>query len=113
MKRMAEGHQRILWPFYPIVLTVVGMAVVLSGEFNRRGHWQRVTIAVVCGMVLLFSSIGLRGAMALNPSIVSAGYINALLPVLIGGLVLLDKLPMHRLYRFKPSRLFKAQAGQA
>ena len=109
LKRRAEGHQRLLWPLYPIVLTVVGMAVMLSGQFNRRGHWQRVTAAVICGMVLLFASIGLRGAMALNPAITPMGYVNALAPIFISVLVLLDRLPLHRLPRLRPS----LQVGQA
>lgn len=88
MKRRAEGHQRLIWPFYPLVLTLVALAVLLSGQFNRRGHWQRITAAVLMGAVLLFSAIGLRGAMALKPDMVALAYINLLLPAAIAAYVL-------------------------
>lgn len=79
-RRRAEGHQRIIWPFYSLVLAVVACAVLLSGQFNRRGHWQRIAIAVAAGVVLLFASIGLRGAMALNPNLTLLAYLNVVLP---------------------------------
>jgi lipopolysaccharide export system permease protein len=82
-KRNAEGHQRLIWPAYALVLTMVAMGVLLTGQFNRRGHWQRITLATLLGVIILFSAVGLRGAMALRPEIVVAGYLNLLLPLLV------------------------------
>ncbi|NBX03776.1 MAG: LPS export ABC transporter permease LptF [Alphaproteobacteria bacterium] len=96
MRRFAEGHQRLIWPFYSLALAFVAVAVMLSGEFNRRGHWQRIVLASVLGVVVVFSAVGLRGAMALNPAIIPVGYLNVLLPCAIALLVLFDKWPSRR-----------------
>jgi len=80
MKRFAEGHQRLLWPAYSFCMALIAAAVLLSGEFNRRGHWQRIAIAVVFSVVILFSSVGLRGAMAQRPSMLVVAYLNLAIP---------------------------------
>jgi lipopolysaccharide export system permease protein len=81
-KRHAEGHQRIVWPIYSVVLTLIGAAVMLSGEFNRRGSWKRVAIAVICGTLLLFSEVGLRGMVAIHNELATLMYV---LPVVVSG----------------------------
>jgi lipopolysaccharide export system permease protein len=80
-KRRAEGHQRLIWPLYSLVMALVAVAVLLSGQFNRRGHWQRIGVAIIIGVVLIFSAIGLRGAMALNPAMVIVAYLNVFVPI--------------------------------
>lgn len=79
-KRFAEGHQRLLWPAYSFSLTLVALAVLLSGQFNRRGQWQRIALAVAFGVVMVFSAVGLRGIMANHPSMVPVAYLTLLLP---------------------------------
>jgi lipopolysaccharide export system permease protein len=80
-RRRAEGHQRIIWPLYPLALALVSCAVLLSGQFNRRGHWQRIAVTVALGVALIFSAIGLRGTMALNPNMAVLAYLNLLIPM--------------------------------
>jgi lipopolysaccharide export system permease protein len=88
LKRFAEGHQRLLWPVYSLCLAMVAMAVMLSGEFNRRGHWRRVAVASLIAALILFSAVGLRGAMANYPYMVVFAYLNAFLPCVIAARVL-------------------------
>lgn len=90
LKRRAEGHQRLLWPAYALTLTLVALAVLLSGQFNRRGHWQRVGIAVAFGVVILFSAVGWRGLMVTHPALVIVAYLNLLLPAVIACWLLSD-----------------------
>jgi lipopolysaccharide export system permease protein len=92
-KRIAEAHQRLLWPAYALCLTLIALAVLLSGEFNRRGHWHRIALAIVLGTTILFTAVGLRGMMAVKPYLVIAAYLNLLIPGLIAGLVLSDRMP--------------------
>ena len=79
-KRHAEAHQRILWPLYPLCLTLVALAVLLSGEFNRRGHWHRIAIAIGIGVIIIFSAVGFRGIMATRPNMIFVAYLNLLVP---------------------------------
>lgn len=90
LKRLAEGHQRLLWPLYALCLTLVAMATLFSGEFNRRGHWQRLATASVIATFLLFSAVGLRGVITSHPWLVSVAYINLMLPFAIAVYVLTD-----------------------
>jgi lipopolysaccharide export system permease protein len=92
LKRHAEGHQRLLWPMYALTLSLVAMAILLSGEFNRRGHWQRVAIASVIAAAILFSAVGLRGIMTSHPSLVIMAYLNLLIPALVAWHVLIDHM---------------------
>lgn len=90
-KRFAEGHQRILWPAYSLAITMVALAVLLSGEFNRRGHWRRIALGVGFGIVILFSSVGLRGAIAINPVLVPLAYLNLFVPMGVAYYILSDR----------------------
>lgn len=92
-KRIAEGHQRIIWPAYSLTLALVAAAVLLSGQFNRRGHWKRVSLAVGIGTAVMFSAIGLRGETAADAAMVPIAYLNLLLPAAIALLALMDRLP--------------------
>lgn len=57
----AEAHQRLTWPLFGIVLPIMVLAVLFSGEFNRRGQWKRIVMAgvSVVGMTLIY--FALRG----------------------------------------------------
>jgi len=104
-KRFAEGHQRLLWPAYTMCLTLLALAMVLSGQFNRRGNWQRLTATVVMGTILMFTAVGLRGLMASNPPVVFAAYILLVFPMAISIWVLADhsSRPSKNTLQFEPS----------
>ncbi len=92
MKRRAEGHQRIVWPAYTLILTLIAIAILFSGQFNRRGQWQKITIAVAIATFLLFAAVGIRGAMAVQPMIIPLAYLNLLLPGFIAGWIISDHI---------------------
>jgi len=96
MRRTAEGHQRLIWPLYPLTMTLIALAVLFSGEFNRRGGLHRIGFAIALGTFIVFAGVGLRGAMAINPLMVAAAYANVILPAVLAALILLDLLPRLR-----------------
>jgi len=49
---LAEAHQRITWPWFAVGLPLFVLAVLFSGEFNRRGAWRRMIVASV-GLALI------------------------------------------------------------
>lgn len=87
-KRRAELHGRILWPAYIITLTFIALSVMLSGQFNRRSGWKRLTLMILFGVVLLFSSAALRGLLASMPSLFFILYIWWLMPTLGAAYIL-------------------------
>lgn len=107
-KRYAEAQQRILWPAYTMNLTLLALAILLSGQFNRRGHWQRIATAILLATVMIFTAIGLRGLMAGNPMMVVGAYLLLLLPMAASLWVLADRGGGGR--RPAPEPLFGASA---
>ncbi|WP_448191819.1 LPS export ABC transporter permease LptF [Azospirillum sp. sgz301742] len=55
----AELHHRLSSPLFCLAFTLVALASLLSGEFNRRGQASRVTIAILAVVVLQAASLGL------------------------------------------------------
>ncbi len=95
----AEGHQRIVWPLYAVTLTLVGLAVLLSGEFNRRMRWQRNLIAVGLAAMILFIGVAIRNLTATSNAFIPLAYLNLLLPSVIAGLSLSDMRPSFKRVR--------------
>ncbi len=92
MKRRAEAHQRIVWPAYNLSLTLLALATLFSGQFNRRGQWQRITIAVVIATILLFSAVGIRGMMSVQPMMIPVAYLTLLIPAFIMSWIISDHI---------------------
>jgi lipopolysaccharide export system permease protein len=80
-KYKAEGHYRILWPLFSFVLTLVAIAALFSGQFNRRGQWKRILSATVIGVFLILLNFALRGAASSAPSLAILMYFNVIIPI--------------------------------
>lgn len=55
----AEVQQRLAWPLLALILPLLALATLSTGEFNRRGQWKRIAHAAVSiiGMVMLFFTL--------------------------------------------------------
>ena len=63
----AEGHQRLTWPLLCISLPLLVLAVMFSGEFNRRGQWKRIVLAAVMSGVFVMLYFAIRSMMVNHP----------------------------------------------
>jgi lipopolysaccharide export system permease protein len=61
--RIAEAHKRLTWPLNALVFALIGLAALLSRDFDRRGPWQSLLIATA-GVVLVQALIIAIGSMA-------------------------------------------------
>lgn len=77
----AEGHQRITWPLYNLALALLAVAILLSGEFNRRGQWKRIVIAGVAAMIVALAGVGLRNLVVKQPTMIPLmyGFVGAMM----------------------------------
>ena len=48
----SEAHRRFVLPLQAFALTLIALAAVLSGDFNRRGQWRRISTAVAFAVVV-------------------------------------------------------------
>lgn len=65
----AEGHQRLAAPLLTIAYTLVALAALLAGEFNRRGQTRRVLLAVGTVVGVQIASLGLVNLATLAPMV--------------------------------------------
>ncbi len=80
---IAEGHSRLAAPLYSIALTLLALAVLVRGQFQRMGYGRRIAICALVGFGLRLTGFAMISAsesnMALNvlqyaiPIIVSIG----------------------------------------
>ncbi|MFO0388580.1 MAG: LPS export ABC transporter permease LptF [Alphaproteobacteria bacterium] len=87
-RRWAEGNQRLIWPGYIGVLALLALSVLFSGQFNRRGHWQKLLFACIAAAAILFASVGLRGSMSLNPAMAVVAWMNLFVPAVLAAWVI-------------------------
>lgn len=88
-KLRAEGHQRLISPLYALGFTLIGLALLISGEYNRRGQARQLLYGALAVVIIQALGLGLNNLAARVPALVPLMYANALLPVMAGLYVLL------------------------
>jgi lipopolysaccharide export system permease protein len=83
-KLLAEGHNRIVAPLYPLAFVIIALAVLLSGEFDKRGQLKRILTAVAVVAAVQIVAIGINNLAAKFPEAIILMYINAFAPMAIG-----------------------------
>lgn len=88
---IAEGHQRLVAPFYTIVFVLVGLAALLSGDFNRRGQMHRLLVAILCIGLLEGLALALQDLAGRTPQTLPFMYLAPVLPVGVSIYLLLKR----------------------
>lgn len=73
-RHQAEGHKRIILPLLAIAFSLIAMAAVLSGEFDRRGQSRRLWVASIAAGLLQAAALGFVQAAASTPVLLIALY---------------------------------------
>lgn len=71
----AEAHNRLTTPLLGFTFTLVSLAALLSGEFNRRGQSRRVLVAIGIAAGLQTGAIALSNAIVRWPVLAPAPYL--------------------------------------
>lgn len=79
---IAEGHQRLTSPLLALSLTAIGVAVLLSGEFSRRGQTVRIITAIVLAAAAEAMGLGSKYLAARDPWLIPVMWLAVLLPLL-------------------------------
>ena len=80
---IAEGHSRLATPILPMTLSAIALAIIMGGQFSRRGQLKQVLTAIGIMIALYVNHIWLSNMAARLPVLISALYANALLPLAI------------------------------
>lgn len=81
---LAEGHHRLLWPLYNMILTLIAVASLLRKDFNRTSQWQRILFASIIGIFLVSIHIGLNALAANHPWLGVGMYLIAFMGISLG-----------------------------
>ena len=102
-KFIAEAHYRITSPLLAIVLPILGLAVLLKGEFSRRGQTLRICSAVIVAGLVECTVLGSKFFVAQNAMLIPIMYGTVAAPLAV-AFVSLISYPSN--FKFRPKRDF-------
>lgn len=105
-RMIAEGHHRIAWPFFAITLTLIALAVLLSGQLNRRGQWKRMLSATFFVVILVVVDLGLKNIVSERPYLAVLMYVNTLLPAVFCLYILITSTNISGLSYYQVKQFF-------
>lgn len=70
----SEAHQRLTWPLQNMALLLFVLAMLLGGQFNRRGNWKRYTVTLVAVGILLAAVVAVSNIAVKHPHLVVLMY---------------------------------------
>lgn len=111
-----EAHERILTPLNAIGFTLISLACVLLGPFNRRGLSRKIMAAVVIVVALQALNMGAVNAAKKQPEMLFLLYIATLLPIAASFFLLHNKGEQwltQSLRRLRMRRFADAKGGVA
>ena len=68
-KLLAEGHARLSAPIYNLALTLLALAFLVRGEYQRMGYGRKIAICAVIGFVSRLGGFALTAAAEGNPAL--------------------------------------------
>ena len=88
-KFRAEAHQRLTSPLLALAFVLIGLATLLSGEFNRRGQVKRTLLGVGLVVIIESASQGLYGLAGKVAAVIPLMYLNPIAVITIAFYVLI------------------------
>jgi lipopolysaccharide export system permease protein len=84
----AELNQRLASPLLALAYAMIGLAAILSGEFNRRGMGKRILIVGLATIIIQATFMSINNMVPRNLWLAGALHATALIPALIGFMFL-------------------------
>jgi lipopolysaccharide export system permease protein len=81
--RLIEAHLRLINPLTALAFSMIPVACLLTGEFNRRGQTQRVLLAIALAFAFETLDIGFKNLAGRTTAAVPFLYLNVFAPMLV------------------------------
>ena len=88
-KLRAEGHRRLVTPFYALALAMIAAAGVLSSNEQVRRRWISPLVAGCCAITFEIIGIGLFSLLSKTPGLAVFVYLYLLLTISLAILIIL------------------------
>ena len=85
-----EGLYRLSSPLLYLAFTAFGLALLLGGEFDRRGQFLRILIAVCCVTVVQITVLSIKNLGEKTPALESIMYLLPLLTAAVCLVILMS-----------------------
>ncbi|MEQ8333931.1 LPS export ABC transporter permease LptF [Nisaea sp.] len=82
-KYMAEGHSRLVTPLLGLSLPLIGLVIILKGEFSRRGQTIRLIVAILLVGLVQAAVLGSKYAAAKQLGLLPLMYGSAIMPIFV------------------------------
>jgi len=105
----AELHQRLASPLLALTYTLIGLTVILAGEFNRRGMTKRILIAAVAIIAVQSSVLSLASMITKHLWFAYLLYVVILAPVPLCFSILGFPGLLRRIWRWRVFHPFSAR----
>lgn len=96
-----EAHQRLTTPLSHISLTLVALAFLFTGSFNRRGAAKRLSAAVGALVIIEALIIGAGNLASTSLSLLPLIYLAVILPGVVACIVLVQPQSLQRLALYR------------
>ena len=90
-KLLAEGHARLSAPIYNIALTLLALAFLTRGEYQRMGYGRKIALCALTGFVVRLGGFALTAAAESDAALNPAQYALPIGISLICGFLILKK----------------------
>jgi lipopolysaccharide export system permease protein len=100
---VAEMHLRLVAPLGALVFTLIPLACLLPGDFNRRGQSRRILAATILAIAFEVVDLGTKNLIGHNLSALPLLYFETFLPIGIATWLLLRDGRWPRLVRVIPA----------
>lgn len=80
-KFTVEGHRRILYPFFNLVLALLACTGLLICNFNRRGQTKIIAAEVICMIIISGNDLALTNLAGRSLYFLPILYANCLIPL--------------------------------
>jgi lipopolysaccharide export system permease protein len=80
-----EGHERLTLPLYAITFTLIALAALLPGDYNRRGQGRRIVAAVIVVVIVQAGSILWNAMTPRFIVLLPMVYANVLVPMAVAA----------------------------
>ena len=85
IKLIAEGHQRIIWPMYNLVLAALALAIFLYQPYNKQSNFKQILLTAVAVSVITYLHFALQNLASRDLNFVFVCYANIIFVMILSG----------------------------